>query len=66
MKKHIFKIVRGGWWPCEERVLLSLLQDKYPLNFIAEVLGRDCRAVYAKVALINRQKANLINERQAG
>ncbi|MFH7805656.1 hypothetical protein [Acinetobacter sp. BSP-53] len=66
MKRKVFKVVRGGWWPCEERVLSSLLKDNYPLHFIADVLGRDCRAVYAKIALLNRQETNLINERQAG
>lgn len=62
MKRQIFRIVRGGWWPCEERVLISLLQDKYPLNFIAEVLGRDCRAVYAKIAVMQRQETKRMEQ----
>ena len=40
------------------------LQDKYPLNFIAEVLGRDCRAVYAKIAVMQRQEAKKMEQAQ--
>lgn len=55
MKRQVFKKAVGGWWPCEVRVLLSMLEDNYPVHFIAEVLGRDRMGVHAKIAIIQRQ-----------
>lgn len=57
MKNKSFRITRGGWWPCEEKVLISMLKDKYPVHFIAEVLGRDRLGVHAKIAVMERQGA---------
>jgi hypothetical protein len=53
---HVFKMAVGGWWPCEERVLVSLLAENYPLRKIAHILGRDRTAVYAKIAVMQRQQ----------
>lgn len=62
MKNNPFKIARGGWWPCEEKVLISMLEDKYPVHFIAEVLGRDRLGVHAKIALMERQEARRLEK----
>lgn len=62
MKNNPFKISRGGWWPCEEKVLLSMLEDKYPVHFIAEVLGRDRLGVHAKIAVMERQEARRLEK----
>ena len=56
MKTKTLRISRGGWWPCEEKVLVSMLKDNYPVNFIAEVLQRDRMGVHAKIAVMQRQK----------
>lgn len=53
--KHVFRKTLGCWWPCEERVLITMLEDQLPFHFIAVVLGRDRTAVYAK---INNMKKN--------
>jgi len=62
MKNKSFRITRGGWWPCEEKVLNSMLEDKYPVHFIAEVLGRDRLGVHAKIALMERQEARKLED----
>ncbi|MDQ8995154.1 hypothetical protein RFH54_04225 [Acinetobacter soli] len=54
-KKSNFAITRGGWWPCEEKVLLSMLEDHYPVHRIAEVLQRDRMGVHAKINVMKRQ-----------
>ncbi|NNP73898.1 hypothetical protein A7P53_15035 [Acinetobacter defluvii] len=56
MKNKILRNTRGGWWPCEERVLISMLEDNYPVHFIAEVLQRERMGVHAKIAVLQRQK----------
>ena len=56
MKTKTLRISRGGWWPCEERVLVSMLKDNYSVKFIAEVLQRDRMGVHAKIAVMQRQK----------
>ena len=56
MKKQTFKKAVGGWWPCEEKVLISMLEDKYPVHLIAEVLGRDRMGVHAKIAVMQRNE----------
>lgn len=56
MKKQTFKKAVGGWWPCEERVLTSMLEDNYPVHFIADVLGRDRMGVHAKIAVMQRNE----------
>lgn len=58
MSKKIkpFRQTRGGWWPCEEQVLISMLQDHYPVKFIAEVLNRERMGVHAKIAVMQRQE----------
>mgnify|MGYP003693216503 FL=1 len=56
MKKQIFKKAVGGWWPCEEKVLISMLEDKYPVHFIAEVLGRDRMGVHTKISVMQRNE----------
>lgn len=38
----------GGWWPCEERAMLSMLEDGYNTKKIALVLSRTMNAVYHK------------------
>ena len=48
-------ITRGGWWPCEERVLLSMLKDNYPVHRIAAVLHRDRMGVHGKITVMKRQ-----------
>lgn len=62
MKNNHFKIARGGWWPCEEKVLISMLKDKYPVHFIAQVLGRDRLGVHAKIAVMERQEARKLED----
>lgn len=62
MKNKSFRITRGGWWPCEEKVLLSMLEDRYPVHFIAEVLGRDRLGVHAKIAVMERQEARRLEK----
>ena len=62
MKNKSFRITRGGWWPCEEKVLISMLEDKYPVHFIAEVLGRDRLGVHAKIAVMERQEARRLEK----
>ncbi len=54
-KNSKFAITRGGWWPCEEKVLLSMLKDHYPVHRIAEVLQRDRMGVHAKINVMKRQ-----------
>ena len=56
MKKQIFKKAVGGWWPCEEKVLISMLKDNYPVNFIADVLGRDRMGVHMKIKVMQRNE----------
>ena len=56
MKNNHFKIARGGWWPCEERVLTSMLEDNYPVHFIADVLGRDRMGVHMKIKVMQRNE----------
>ena len=56
MKKQTFKKAVGGWWPCEEQVLKTMLKDRHPVHFIAEVLGRDRMGVHAKIAVMQRQQ----------
>ena len=56
MKDKTLRLSRGGWWPCEERVLVSMLEDNHPVHFIAEVLQRDRMGVHAKIKIMERQK----------
>ena len=39
----------GGWWPCEERVLYSMIDDGYTYDRMAEVLDRSYHSVAIKV-----------------
>lgn len=39
----------GGWWPCEERALFSMVDDGYTYDEMAEVLDRSYQAVANKV-----------------
>lgn len=44
----------GQWWTCEENVLITMLEDKKPVNFIAEVLTRDYHGVKTKIDVLLR------------
>lgn len=59
-KYSTFAITRGGWWPCEEKVLISMLEDHYPVHRIAEVLQRDRMGVHAKIKIMKRQGLILV------
>ncbi|MBK0062590.1 hypothetical protein IAE20_02830 [Acinetobacter sp. S54] len=54
-KQKKFAITRGGWWPCEEKVLLSMLQDNYPVHQIADVLQRERMGVHTKIKILKKQ-----------
>lgn len=47
---------RGCWWPCEENVLVSMITENYRMPFIADVLNRDIRSVYAKIIILEKNK----------
>lgn len=44
----------GHWWKCEENVLITMLEDKRPVHFIAEVLTRDYHGVKTKIDVLLR------------
>jgi hypothetical protein len=44
----------GQWWTCEENVLITMLEDKKPVTFIAEVLTRDYHGVKTKIDVLLR------------
>lgn len=44
----------GQWWKCEENVLISMLEDKKPLHYIADVLTRDYHGVRKKIEVLLR------------
>lgn len=46
----------GGWWPCEERVLMTMIEDGYSYWRMAEILDRNYYAIYYKVKRIKEQR----------
>ncbi|EMI9071719.1 MULTISPECIES: hypothetical protein [Acinetobacter] len=44
----------GHWWECEVNVLITMLEDKRPVHFIAEVLTRDYHGVKTKIDVLLR------------
>ncbi|HCE0841735.1 hypothetical protein [Acinetobacter baumannii] len=44
----------GQWWKCEENVLITMLEDKKPVHYIAEVLTRDYHGVRTKIEVLLR------------
>ncbi|HBJ3896898.1 hypothetical protein Q4029_09535 [Acinetobacter baumannii] len=44
----------GQWWKCEENVLITMLEDKKPVHYIAEVLTRDYHGVCTKIEVLLR------------
>ncbi|ENU42977.1 hypothetical protein QDT05_14990 [Acinetobacter baumannii] len=44
----------GQWWKCEENVLITMLEDKKSINYIAEVLTRDYHGVRSKIEVLLR------------
>lgn len=44
----------GQWWKCEENVLITMLEDKKTVHFIAEVLTRDYHGVKKKIEVLIR------------
>lgn len=47
--KHRFRRTRGSWWDCEVVVLKAMLQEKFKVSYIAEVLDRDTNCVHTKI-----------------
>ncbi|MDM1022103.1 hypothetical protein QSV37_17665 [Acinetobacter sp. VNK23] len=47
--KHKFRRTRGTWWECEITVLKKMLQEKFKVPYIAEVLDRDTNCVHTKI-----------------
>ena len=54
MARAKMRLTRGGWWPCEERVLRTMLEDQHPVYFIAEVLNRERMGVHSKIKTMQR------------
>lgn len=54
MKNRKLPLTSGCWWPCEERVLISMLQEHIPVKNIAKVLFRDRMSVHAKIKVFKR------------
>lgn len=46
----------GGWWPCEEIALISMIKDNYKLSLMAAVLDRSYYSVVQKVRHLKRDK----------
>lgn len=65
MSKKRFAITRGCWWPCEEVVLVSMLEDNYPVHRIAEVLHRDRMGVHSKINSMKRNGFTFHGEQAA-
>ncbi|WAU72982.1 MULTISPECIES: hypothetical protein [unclassified Acinetobacter] len=47
--RHQFRRTRGSWWDCEVTVLKAMLQDKFKVPYISEVLDRDTNCVHTKI-----------------
>lgn len=47
--RHTFRRTRGRWWDCEVVVLKTMLQEKFKVPYIAEVLDRDTNCVHTKI-----------------
>jgi len=46
----------GGWWPCEEKALLSMMADGYSYVQMADVLDRSYFSVVFKIKGMNKRK----------
>lgn len=55
-------ITRGGWWPCEVQVLVSMAQENLHYRDIAEVLQRDPQCVCVKIHQM--RKKGLLERKQ--
>ncbi|WNA15546.1 hypothetical protein [Acinetobacter phage HFM1] len=42
-------MTNGGWWECEEQVLIGMYTDWYRVEYIARVLNRNLDSVYSKI-----------------
>ena len=47
--RHAFRRTRGSWWDCEVAVLKAMLQEKFKVPYISEVLDRDTNCVHTKI-----------------
>ena len=47
--EHLHPLVRGGWWPCEEKVLKSMYEEGETVKTICMVLGREYKCVSDKI-----------------
>lgn len=61
-QQHLHPLVRGGWWPCEEKVLKSMYEEGQTVKNICLVLGREYKCVFDKIRYC--KKLGKINEVQ--
>jgi len=48
-------LTRGGWWPCEVKVLVTMTQEGFHYRDIAEVLQRDPMCVLGKISGLRKK-----------